>query len=136
VERAGGGAESGGAGLVPAVAVEPPAPVAPPPPPPEPAPPAPPPPPPPPPAAPQRRALIFTMDSITDYVTRAKSGGPAGEIIVRESLEWGLRQLNIEPVAATSDAEFARLSAQPEQFDFFFLDPWTFVDPGGCRGVW
>ena len=81
------------------------------------------------------KALIFTMDGITDYVKNSKAGGPAGEIIVRESLEWGLRQLGVEPVVATSDAEFARLSSSPEQYQLFFLDPWTFVDPGQCSAV-
>lgn len=32
------------------------------------------------------RVLIFTMDSIQDVVARSTRGGPAGEIIVRESL--------------------------------------------------
>ena len=79
---------------------------------------------------PRHKALIFTMDGIADYVAHSRAGGPAGEIIVRESLEWGLRQLGVEPVVAGSDAEFARLSASPEDFALFFLDPWTFVDPG------
>ena len=75
-------------------------------------------------------ALIFTMDSITEYVANSKSGGPAGEIIIRESLEWGLRELGVEPVVATSDAEFAALTATPDAYDLIFLDPWTFVSPG------
>ena len=83
-----------------------------------------------PPAARPRRALIFTMDSISDYVSRSKAGGPAGEIIVRESLEWGLREMGITPVVADSDASFARLAADAASFDLIFLDPWTFVDPG------
>ena len=85
---------------------------------------------PPPPAT--RFALIFTMDGLSDYVANSRTGGPAGEIIVRESLEWGLRQLGVEPVVAASDADFARLSATPDNFQLFFLDPWTFVDPGAC----
>lgn len=78
----------------------------------------------------RHKALIFTMDGISDYVQNSKAGGPAGEIIVRESLEWGLRQLGVEAVVASSDAEFARLSAKPDDYSLYFLDPWTFVDPG------
>ena len=78
----------------------------------------------------RKKALIFTMDSITEYVRNAKSGGPAGEILIRESLEWGLRALGVDPVVATSDAEFADLTRDASQYDLFFFDPWTFVSPG------
>jgi hypothetical protein len=77
-----------------------------------------------------KKALLFTMDSITDYVRRAAGGGPAGEILVRESLAWGLAELGISLDVATSDAEFARLSSTPDDYALFFLDPWTYVAPG------
>lgn len=81
---------------------------------------------------PVKKALIFTMDSLADYVAHARAGGPAGEIIVRESLEWGLRQMGVEPVVAASDEEFHALAARPDDFALVFLDPWTFIDPGAC----
>jgi hypothetical protein len=76
------------------------------------------------------KALIFTMDSIQDYVKNAKGGGPAGEIIIRESLQWGLRMLGIEYDVAESDDAFARLSQNAAQYDLYFLDPWTTFGPG------
>ena len=80
----------------------------------------------------RRRALIFTMDSIKSYVQNSQRGGPAGEILVRKSLEEGLRQLGIEPIVAENDAQFHQLSANPDSFQYFFLDPWTFVGKGVC----
>lgn len=76
------------------------------------------------------RALIFTMDSIQSYVDASRKGGPAGEILVRRSLEAGLRELGVEPVVARGDDEFFQLAEHHEDFRFVFLDPWTFVGRG------
>lgn len=70
------------------------------------------------------------MDSITDYVAGAARGGPAGEILIRVSLERALRALGVVVDVAESDAAFAALSAAPGATDAFaliILDPWTFV---------
>jgi hypothetical protein len=79
------------------------------------------------------KALIFTMDSIVDYVEGSKRGGPAGEILIRECLQKGLRALGGEVTVATSDAEFNLLTASEgsvDKFDLFFLDPWTAFGAG------
>ena len=52
---------------------------------------------------------LITWIDVTPDTTVSLLGGD--RIIVRESLEWGLRQLGLEPVAATSDAHFAALTA-------------------------
>jgi Glycosyltransferase family 18 len=76
-----------------------------------------------------RRALIFTMDSLAQYVGAAAKGGPAGEIKIRRCLETGLRALGIETIVAHSDAEFFAAAESIETFDFVFVDPWTLVGP-------
>jgi DNA-binding NarL/FixJ family response regulator len=85
----------------------------------------------------QPRVLVFTMDSLTEYVRRAAAGGPAGEIAVRTGLEAELRALGVEVVTAASDGEFAAHTATAlaaDGFDAYVLDPWTFVAPSECSG--
>jgi Glycosyltransferase family 18 len=78
---------------------------------------------------PSYKALIFTMDSISDYVSNAKNGGPAGEILIRESLEEGLRALDFPFDVATSDAELDKfVNERLDSYTHFFFDPWTYVD--------
>ncbi|RYG42283.1 hypothetical protein EON68_02040 [archaeon] len=74
-----------------------------------------------------RRAFLFTMDSISAYVEAAARGGPAGEIVVRRSLEHALEQLGVQLDVATSDAQFEHMTRQGavDQYDFIFLDPMT-----------
>jgi hypothetical protein len=83
--------------------------------------------------SPPPRVFLFTMDSITSYVANAASGGPAGEILVRESLEWGLRALGAVVEVAHSDDQFADMTRDEEavgRYSAFVFDPWTFVAPG------
>jgi hypothetical protein len=71
------------------------------------------------------------MDSLSSYVANARSGGAAGEIIVREGLTWALRELGVTVVVADSDDTMERLAGSPgaaEGFDLFFFDPWTVTD--------
>ena len=42
------------------------------------------------------RVLVFTMDSIRDVVAKSKRGGPAGEIIIRESLTDTLVEAGVQ----------------------------------------
>lgn len=49
------------------------------------------------------RVLIFTMDSIQDAVAKSKKGGPAGEIIVRESLANTLTEAGVQVCVVFTD---------------------------------
>jgi hypothetical protein len=71
------------------------------------------------------------MDSLSSYVANARTGGAAGEIIVREGLTWALRELGVTVIVADSDEAMERLagsSGAAEGFDLFFFDPWTVTD--------
>ena len=74
------------------------------------------------------RALVFTMDSIVSYVSNAKHGGPAGEIVVRKCLTHALNAMGIQVDVATSDNEFFRLAKGIADYNLIFLDEWTVVD--------
>lgn len=80
------------------------------------------------------RALIFTMDSLTAYIEGAARGGPAGEILIRESLQRQLMSLGASKIdVAAGDEQFFALTATDAQvnaYDLIFLDPWTVVGPG------
>jgi len=77
------------------------------------------------------RALIFTMDSIDQYVGNSKRGGPSGEITIRKSLMEGLTTvLNCECDVATSDNHFEQLAQRIDQYALIILDPWTWAAPG------
>ena len=67
------------------------------------------------------------MDSLGDYVEHAKRGGPAGELIVRNSLQEGLRMLGVAYSVAGSDEEFERLFRE-RNFSHLILDEWTVLD--------
>eukprot|EP01041_Mallomonas_annulata_P001150 gene1150-2223_t len=74
------------------------------------------------------RAIVFTMDSISQYEENSKSGGAAGELLVRYSLQEALQTLNIIVEVKRSDAEFE--ASVPSKYDFIILDPWTWAGPG------
>jgi len=80
-----------------------------------------------PPARP-RRALVFTMDSISAYEEDSRRGGAAGEIRVRESLQAALKQLGVDVKTIRSDAEFDTQNGA--LFDFIIVDPWTWAARG------
>jgi hypothetical protein len=75
-----------------------------------------------------KRALVFTMDSISAYEADSKRGGAAGEIRVRESVQAALKQLGVEVKVAKSDAEFEQCNGA--NFDFIVVDPWTWAARG------
>jgi len=77
-----------------------------------------------------KRVLIFTMDSIESYVQGSKQGGPAGEILIRTSLERGLQDLGFEIHTAKSDAEFEALGKNAMEYSFLVMDPWTYAGKG------
>lgn len=53
---------------------------------------------------PERKALLYTMDSIRSYESASKQGGAAGEILVRKSLEKIFKELNVLLDVKESDA--------------------------------
>ena len=76
---------------------------------------------------PPSRCLLFTMDSIDNYVARAAKGGASGEITIRESLVARLRTvLNVDTDVAHSD----RVRAFSKQY---LLSASLF--PEGCRAA-
>jgi len=79
------------------------------------------------------RVLLFTMDSLTQYVENAARGGPAGEILIRQRLQAALAALGGTVDVAASDDQFEQLTrttAQVDAYSLIFLDPWTFVGRG------
>jgi len=59
----------------------------------------------------QSRCLLFTMDSIDNYIEKSKRGGASGEITIRESLVSHLESvLNVKTDVARSDKEFETLA--------------------------
>mmetsp|Transcript_22492 Transcript_22492/g.50680 ORF Transcript_22492/g.50680 Transcript_22492/m.50680 type:complete len:520 (-) Transcript_22492:59-1618(-) len=86
-----------------------------------------------------KRVLIFTMDSLKTTLEAVKSGGPAGEIFVRTSLETVLTSLGFKIDVADHDSTFATLSNQALEakcnfYRFFIMDPWTWIEktPNGA----
>lgn len=92
------------------------------------------------------RALLFTMDSMDQYVANSKRGGASGEITIRDALVSHLKtHLNVETDVATSDAHFERLAngdgsgggsrgagglKASGKYAFAVLDAWTWAAPG------
>ena len=79
------------------------------------------------------RAFIFTMDSLAGYVAGARSGGAAGELIVREGLTWALRELGFAVDVADSDeameaAVGVASGGGAARYALFFFDQWTVTD--------
>jgi hypothetical protein len=76
------------------------------------------------------RAFIFTMDSLSGFTENAKRGGAAGELIVREALQWALSELGVEIIVADSDESMEKLTSGglATKYDLFFFDPWTVTD--------
>lgn len=77
---------------------------------------------------PQRKFIIFTMDSISSYEKNSKSGGAAGELTVRHALEYALDTLGAQVRTVRSDQEFA--SCNMKDYDTIILDPWTWAAKG------
>lgn len=76
----------------------------------------------------QRKALIFTMDSLTSFEQESLRGGAAGEMTIRRSLEEALTELEVKVDTVRSDAEFNARSLI--DYDIVILDPWTWAGPG------
>lgn len=72
------------------------------------------------------------MDSLRDYISAAGRGGPAGELLVRESLQAALAARGVPLAVAGDDAEFAALTSPSALAGYgaVLLDPWTFVGAG------
>lgn len=81
----------------------------------------------------QLRALLFTMDTLTETVRASKRGGPSGEIVVRKALSEGLRELGVSLYAAASDAEFEERMLRAEEYTMLILDIWTWTADGRGR---
>ena len=77
----------------------------------------------------QRRALIFTMDSLTAVEQESLRGGASGEITIRRSLEETLTRINVRVDTMHSDAEFNAKTSLSD-YDYVILDPWTWAGPG------
>lgn len=77
-------------------------------------------------------ALLFTMDSTTQFENNARRGGASGEITIRRSLTDGLGELGCTLEIARSDAEFIRMcpSGKCGEYAFLVLDAWTWAGPG------
>ena len=69
-----------------------------------------------------KKALLFTMDSMSNYEENSKRGGASGEIIIRNSLERAFKTLNVALKILRSDQEFESINA--EDYNFIILDPW------------
>jgi hypothetical protein len=78
----------------------------------------------------KKRALLFTMDSISSYEQNSKQGGAAGELIIRHALEDAFKELGVQLVVCRSDNDFDRSNAK--SYDIIILDPWTWA----AKGVW
>ena len=78
-----------------------------------------------------KRALIFTMDSIDSYVANSRSGGPGGEILVRESLQRAFEKLNVkyDVIKSDHDADHIAMTSSG-YYDFLIMDPWTWATKG------
>ncbi|CAM9243725.1 unnamed protein product [Ectocarpus fasciculatus] len=76
------------------------------------------------------RVLIYTMDSIQTTVAKSMKGGPAGEIIIRESLTRTLAEAGVEVEVATSDGDFERRAEAMDIYNAVVVDPWTWAGKG------
>jgi len=80
------------------------------------------------------------MDSMSAYEENSRSGGAAGEILIRRCLESALQELGVSSLVLRNDGEFdAMSSAEVGAYDFIVLDPWTWAAKGwvpkaGLRG--
>eukprot|EP01038_Epipyxis_sp_PR26KG_P004775 gene4775-6697_t len=75
-----------------------------------------------------RKIVIFTMDSIGSYESESKSGGAAGELIIRHSLEYAFHYFNATYKILRSDSEFDHCNLN--EYDIIILDPWTWAAKG------
>lgn len=74
----------------------------------------------------QKKALIYTSHSKAQAVASSLTGGPAGEITVRNSLEETLAELNVTVDTITSDEAFHSKKSLRD-YDFVFFDPCTWA---------
>ena len=75
-----------------------------------------------------KKALLFTMDSISSYEENSLKGGAAGELLIRHSLEEAFQFYNIKLDVLKSDKEFQSVNAN--NYDIIILDPWTWAAKG------
>jgi hypothetical protein len=75
-----------------------------------------------------KKAVIFTMDCITSYEESSRSGGAAGELIIRHALEDAFKHYNIPLRIVRSDDEFSKCNMG--DFDIILLDSWTWAAKG------
>ena len=75
-----------------------------------------------------KRAVLFTMDSITSYEENSLKGGAAGEILIRQSLEYAFQRLGVPLRIIKSDREFETISGS--DYDIIIVDPWTWAAKG------
>ena len=75
-----------------------------------------------------KRAVLFTMDSISSYEANSKKGGASGEILIRKSLQKALGLLGVNLRTVTSDAEFETIRGG--DYDIIIVDPWTWAAKG------
>jgi hypothetical protein len=78
----------------------------------------------------KKRAVLFTMDSISAYEIQSLQGGAAGEILIRRSLEQAFQELNanVELKVIKSDLEFDKVDGKA--YDIIIVDPWTWAAKG------
>ena len=75
-----------------------------------------------------KRAVLFTMDSMSGYEADSKKGGASGEIMIRTCLAAAFKVLNVQLTVITSDEAFNNVDAG--KFDIIIMDPWTWAAPG------
>lgn len=76
----------------------------------------------------RKKAVIFTMDSITAYEESSRIGGAAGEILIRKSLEGAFQHFGVDFRVIRSDAEFEGIRGA--DYDIILVDPWTWAARG------
>lgn len=75
-----------------------------------------------------KKAVLFTMDSITSYEENSRNGGAAGEILIRKSLEGAFQHFGVDLRVIRSDKEFE--SVKGADYDIIIVDPWTWAARG------
>ncbi|CAM9469783.1 unnamed protein product, partial [Pylaiella littoralis] len=76
------------------------------------------------------RVLVFTMDSMSDIVAKSKTGGAAGEIIVKESLTNALTEAGVQVEIAVSEIDFERRTGMMDIYSAVIVDSWTWAGKG------
>ena len=76
----------------------------------------------------KKKAVLFTMDSITSYEENSRNGGAAGEILIRKSLEGAFQHFGVDLRVIRSDREFE--TVRGSEYDIIIVDPWTWAARG------